>query len=870
MESMKYDWTIARGQTCKDKDALPRLQQHSSPPPVMTWDTSYICDAEDLELARKRRELHLIEEQIARKKASIALKKNELQRTTLQRENDNQVDKEEWNRQMETDTQHEKPSLLTSNNCPQRPPHLTERQISILNELTQPHVSAFEPSDPAPFMKSFVEKRNAEILQRDSKEKRTSQSDFNATLTPEHKVEALRPHHHSEHALPSPGYKSSTAPPDPFSMDHSPGTSSSGQSSKGFNRFLSILNQGVDLGRLSDIVNAGQVGAVDNKPTASVHGETRRSVDLDRNDSRDKHRESRVEERGSGSKRGDSGVDDDHLKDKDRPSRHNLGDSEEKDGRSTGRRSDSRDRHRHSGDRKITTDWRETDRVWDSRERDRSWDSKVEDRSWDSKVEDRGWHSGERDRDARHRRLEPRDGYWDPQDRDNKPKKGDWDREWAGGDRESKDHRRESQSPSRRYSRDGSSRRSKSRSPSPVSSSSEYKRKTEKREQFSRIQTLLQTVGLELGIEDVDRLNSRTQERLYGVKRPRANLDNHSPDSHRRQHDSQEHRVTSSDVKRPRRVSGSDLSHSAECSAEGNPVGPAAQNIPVSTLSQSQPAHYSSYTVMHHNSCEGQYPSASVQSWTPVGWSGVPPSYGPPQHPPPPTPLPPPQTPIHLPPPPLPQPQMYLPPQPQTHVPPPTLPQSPITLPPPPLPQTPTHLPPPPLPQPPTHLPHLQSLPNLPLPPSTYSLSPPFPPPTQGTSCLGVAEMQWRKENEKQRCLSTLIEVPLTATLKPTMSKSSTHGKHGNKWKKWKQRQKAIRRAAAVAAEGSKRAAAAAFAAAAATARANMTTAPHTATVTPGTPTPAAAGTSAFTVSTASAKPAKPVIVLRLKSGDVL
>ncbi|XP_041958673.1 uncharacterized protein LOC121718004 isoform X4 [Alosa sapidissima] len=213
MESMKYDWTIARGQTCKDKDALPRLQQHSSPPPVMTWDTSYICDAEDLELARKRRELHLIEEQIARKKASIALKKNELQRTTLQRENDNQVDKEEWNRQMETDTQHEKPSLLTSNNCPQRPPHLTERQISILNELTQPHVSAFEPSDPAPFMKSFVEKRNAEILQRDSKEKRTSQSDFNATLTPEHKVEALRPHHHSEHALPSPGYKPSDPAP---------------------------------------------------------------------------------------------------------------------------------------------------------------------------------------------------------------------------------------------------------------------------------------------------------------------------------------------------------------------------------------------------------------------------------------------------------------------------------------------------------------------------------------------------------------------------------------------------------------------------------------------------------------------------------
>ncbi|XP_062400257.1 serine/arginine repetitive matrix protein 1-like isoform X2 [Sardina pilchardus] len=837
MESMEYDWTTARGQTCKDKDALSRIQPHISPPAAMAWDSraTYSCDAEDLELSRKRRELHLIEEQIARKKASIAFKKNELQRTTLHRENDNEVDEEgEWNRPMETDTQHGKPSILTSNNWTQRPPQLTERQLSILSELTQPHVSAFEPSDPAPFMKSFLEKRNAEILQRDLKEKRTPQLDFNATLTSEHKVEDLRPHHRSQHTLPSPGYKIPTTPPDPFRVDHSPGTSNSAQSSKGFSRFLSILNQGVDLGRLSDIVNADQAGAVDNKPTASVRGETRRSLDLDHNDSRDKHRESRAEERGPGCNRGDSGVDDSHLKDKDKQSRRNLGDSEEKDGRSTGRRSDSRDSHRHSGDRKIPTDWRETDRVWDSRDRDRSWDSREEDRGWDSRERDRSWDSREKDRDARHRRLDSRDGYWDPQDRDNKPKKGDWDREWGGRDRESRDHRRDSQSPSRRYSRDGS-RRSKSRSPSPIPSSSEYKTRTEKREQFSRIQSLLQTVGLELGIDDVDRLSSRTQERLYGVKHPRngaqvehrqqrqKNRDD-SPDSPRRRLDSQENKVTPGDAERPRRVSGSGRTHSTEGSAEGNPAGPAGQSIPVSTLSQPPPAHYSSYTVMHHNSCEGQYLSASVQSWTPVGWSGVPPSYVPPPQ------LP--QTPIHVPPPPLPQPQVYLPP------PPPPQPQM-YLSPPPTLPQPQIHVPPPTLAQPPTHLPHLQSLPNLPQLPSSYSHPPPFPPPTQGMT-TSQAERNRKTENEKQRCLTTLTQT------------KRYHNRQHN-------RREARRRA-------KKRKALAAATAAAAAERAK--TVPKFVVTPPAAETPETpvAPMPAVTM----AKPAKPVIVLRLKSGDVV
>ena len=53
-------------------------------------------------------------------------------------------------------------------------------------------------------MKSFLEKRNAEIFQRDLEQKHEAQSDLKATFTPEHRVEALRPHRHSGHALPSP------------------------------------------------------------------------------------------------------------------------------------------------------------------------------------------------------------------------------------------------------------------------------------------------------------------------------------------------------------------------------------------------------------------------------------------------------------------------------------------------------------------------------------------------------------------------------------------------------------------------------------------------------------------------------------------
>ena len=98
--------------------------------------------------------MYLVEEQISRKRTNIALKNNDLQRTPQYREKDdkNEEENEEWDNEIKVETEHERSPLFTNNNFPQRPPHqeaarLTERQISTLNELTQPFVS-FEVSRP--------------------------------------------------------------------------------------------------------------------------------------------------------------------------------------------------------------------------------------------------------------------------------------------------------------------------------------------------------------------------------------------------------------------------------------------------------------------------------------------------------------------------------------------------------------------------------------------------------------------------------------------------------------------------------------------------------------------------------------------------
>lgn len=59
--------------------------------------------------------------------------------------------------------------------------------------------------------KSFLEKGNAEILQRDFEQKRMFQSDTNRTFSPAYKVETFRPQSdaprtlsHSEQELPPP------------------------------------------------------------------------------------------------------------------------------------------------------------------------------------------------------------------------------------------------------------------------------------------------------------------------------------------------------------------------------------------------------------------------------------------------------------------------------------------------------------------------------------------------------------------------------------------------------------------------------------------------------------------------------------------
>lgn len=113
----------------------------------MAWDNASCSkDADDAELVRKRKQLQLIEEQIARKKATIALKKNklqqgpllgqntELQETTPYREKHDEYRGNEWNTRREMEP-----------NSPLRPHYqeaarLTKRQVSTLNELRGSHM----------------------------------------------------------------------------------------------------------------------------------------------------------------------------------------------------------------------------------------------------------------------------------------------------------------------------------------------------------------------------------------------------------------------------------------------------------------------------------------------------------------------------------------------------------------------------------------------------------------------------------------------------------------------------------------------------------------------------------------------------------
>lgn len=158
MESSIHDWAPVQDQAFDDKNVVAHTQSISRSQSIMTWDgASYSEDAEDEELVRKRKQLQLIEEQIARKKASIALKRGELQQGPLCYNSDDEnelADSTEFrDTQVGTERDIENCPLFT-NNISQKPTHqeaisLTERQISILNELTEPFLSSFKVSTPS-------------------------------------------------------------------------------------------------------------------------------------------------------------------------------------------------------------------------------------------------------------------------------------------------------------------------------------------------------------------------------------------------------------------------------------------------------------------------------------------------------------------------------------------------------------------------------------------------------------------------------------------------------------------------------------------------------------------------------------------------
>lgn len=156
MESLAHGWALAEEQVFEDENVVSHMQSSSESQGIMTWEDASCNEDADKELVRKRKQLQLIEEQIARKKASIALKKRQLQQGPLCYDSDDENEVADptgiRDTQVGTDADNEKCPLF-ANNVSQKPTHqeaisLTERQISILNELTQPFLSSVKVSRP--------------------------------------------------------------------------------------------------------------------------------------------------------------------------------------------------------------------------------------------------------------------------------------------------------------------------------------------------------------------------------------------------------------------------------------------------------------------------------------------------------------------------------------------------------------------------------------------------------------------------------------------------------------------------------------------------------------------------------------------------
>lgn len=211
---------------------------------------------EDLELVRKKRELQLIEEQILYKKVAIALKKAEpfLQMKTFQTRDQEQVDFSQSKRTLE----YENVEPLREN-VP-----LKDRVQAIL-QLKHPHGYLFkapvrQAGVPKPIFqlpklaKSFVERMNASILSKDDLLKDCVLSDCEEEHPLKRRVKALMEQRHNPCVVPQTNVEADLHR-EPFSLSPTPTVTEQDSAARGFQRFLSVLNKGVDINLLTKIVN---------------------------------------------------------------------------------------------------------------------------------------------------------------------------------------------------------------------------------------------------------------------------------------------------------------------------------------------------------------------------------------------------------------------------------------------------------------------------------------------------------------------------------------------------------------------------------------------------------------------------------------
>ncbi|XP_038834844.1 ABC transporter F family member 4-like [Salvelinus namaycush] len=181
---------------------------------------------EDLELLRKRMELEIIEEQIARKKAVLAMELVGPESKAIRKQKTKDKDLE----------------MLTKN-VSNKDVTLKERVNSILRkrawtnecrskEAANQQVPPKLVLHPPKVVKSFVERMNESILHKDSIVKGSLTLDIHEEEHPlKLKVEAL------------------------LEQRRNPTVNKEDKAAKGFQYFLDVLNKGVDIDRLSKIVN---------------------------------------------------------------------------------------------------------------------------------------------------------------------------------------------------------------------------------------------------------------------------------------------------------------------------------------------------------------------------------------------------------------------------------------------------------------------------------------------------------------------------------------------------------------------------------------------------------------------------------------